>query len=60
MREMLAPLTRLSVTDVLSGWAKVTCASLPMSKPCQLMMARWVSCVMSMRVPLLVMTGLAG
>ena len=52
MRETVGPLTRFRVTAESLGCAKLTCASLPMSKPCQLMMARWLDCVMSMRVPL--------
>lgn len=42
MREAVGPLTRLRATAEASGWRKVTDAWLPMSKFCQLMMARWL------------------
>ena len=55
MREMFGPTTRLRATAEALGCAKLTCAWLPMSKPCQLMMALWLDWVMSMRVPLVAM-----
>src|SRR6185369_1291539 len=45
MDEASPPVTRLSTTDELEGWANCTLAPAPMEKPCQLMMARslvWV------------------
>ncbi len=58
MREAVAPLTRLSATAEAPGWTKLTCASLPMSKPCQLMITFWLDWVTSIRAPLVAMLAL--
>src|SRR5690606_38637347 len=47
----LALFTRFSVALVLDGWLKFTCASLPTSKDCQLIEARFVFWLMVMKAP---------
>nr|WP_245257516.1 hypothetical protein [Methylocapsa acidiphila] len=45
------PMTRLSVTDELLGWLKLTVSWDPMEKPCQLMMALLLDWLMLVVLP---------
>ena len=55
MREAVGPPARLRVTAELLGCWKLTDAWLPMSKFCQLMMARWLPWLIVMAAPVLLM-----
>ncbi len=52
------PSTRLSVTDWLFGWAKVTLSDAAMPNPCQLITAFWLDWVMVIAAGATVMTAL--
>ena len=53
MFEASTPTTRFSATALAPGWMKLTCASAPMLKLCQLMLAFWLAWLMSRRLPAL-------